>query len=442
MKLFCIILICSQWLSYIIGRENPLLFCPDYVPEHGSARCICAAPPHVLKPFIYWLQHPPSPILYLTNVRRWQNKNYTCLVTGNGYQASAGYILRVAYGPSVEHLTIGPSTFVTNGSQTFNLTCNATDVYPPPKYRWSGIACENESSENVCTFRPNPVTDDQKNVTCTAVGSYGDRKYWKHPRQASKQLQLNLTHPPSKKPTLQIQVRGRDYIQRGDKLTCTVAGGKPLVDSVHLHCTNPDLRGEDEERSELSVSSSVTVTSAAVNTMMGMTCFCKASWKTRPEYYQFMSTAVYLFARAPRKLSDKALEMTNGGISFTLGAHPVPDIFHFVFLGNKMSTVGSNLSEMFSSSCTQKSEAEYLVTCTVTSVNISELPPGHYKASVSNGLGSVDAAFFIHNKVPEGAVKLWTVVIGTIVGIVITAGIAIVVVAIFWRKRQNRRTSD
>ncbi|XP_070201132.1 uncharacterized protein [Littorina saxatilis] len=438
MKLFCIILICSQWLPCIIGREQPQLDCPDYVPKNEGVSCLCSAPQHVLKPKIKWLHHTstPSPFLYLYNVRRWKNNTqYTCLVTGDGYQGSTDYILRVAYGPSVEHLTVRPSTLVTNGSQKSNLTCNATHVYPAPKYQWSGIKCENTSPDNVCTFTPNPVTDDRTNVTCTAVGSYGDNKFWKHPRQTSKQLQLNLTHPPPKKPT--IYLKGRDYIQQGDKLSCTVKGGQPLVDSVHFHCTNPDLRGEDEERSELSVSSSVTVTSAAVNTMMGMTCLCNASWNVRPEYYMLTSTAVYLFARVPRKLSDKALEMTNYGVSFTLEANPVPDTFRFVHLGNQLPDMETNMSDRFTSECTQKTKGSYFVTCTVTPLNISELLPGFYKVSVSNELGSVDVT--INNGVQKTNYVSTTIIAGVTVALLIVVAAVIIIIAIV-KKRcyQNR----
>lgn len=98
-----------------------------------------------------------------------------------------------ADGPSNEHLALGPSNLITNGSQSFSLTCNATNVYPTPDYLWSGITCDNGTADNVCVFTPDPTTDDLNNVTCTAVGSYGGGIYWPTPLQASKTIQLNVS---------------------------------------------------------------------------------------------------------------------------------------------------------------------------------------------------------------------------------------------------------
>ncbi|XP_070202548.1 uncharacterized protein [Littorina saxatilis] len=120
-------------------------------------------------------------LLRLRNVQRADNgTQYTCVVTADGVREEAVYTLRVGYGPFDDHMSVGPSYVVSNGSQPVTLTCNATNVYPTPRYTWRGVTCEKQSPPNTCTFTPDPVSDDLRNVTCTAVS------------RAARQYQYNL----------------------------------------------------------------------------------------------------------------------------------------------------------------------------------------------------------------------------------------------------------
>lgn len=65
----------------------------------------------------------------------------------------------------------GPSVFVTNGSRVMTLTCEASDVYPPPGYVWSGDVPCSSSLGNVCTLMPKGSHHHGKKVKCTAASS-------------------------------------------------------------------------------------------------------------------------------------------------------------------------------------------------------------------------------------------------------------------------------
>lgn len=116
-------------------------------------------------------------------------------------------------------------------------------------------------------------------------------------RQHNKKMHPIFADPPAQKPVIQQQTTGPQFLQIGDNLTCTVTGGKPLVDSVHFYCTNPDLPDKEDARSASSVSSSVTVKTIAGITDTHMTCYCNATWGTKAEYYALASSAVYFFKR-------------------------------------------------------------------------------------------------------------------------------------------------
>ncbi|KAK7106289.1 hypothetical protein V1264_017558 [Littorina saxatilis] len=134
--------------------------------------------------------------LILRNVQRADNgTQYTCVVTADGVGEKAVYTLRVGYGPFDDHMSVGPSYVVSNGSQPVTLTCNATNVYPTPRYTWRGVTCEKQSPPNTCTFTPDPASDDLRNVTCTAVSrAASDYVYldYKPPKSASRPLELNF----------------------------------------------------------------------------------------------------------------------------------------------------------------------------------------------------------------------------------------------------------
>jgi hypothetical protein len=50
-------------------------------------------------------------------------------------------------------MTISPKTFVTNGTQAFNITCQAREVNPEPSYSWDGVVCTQVNYQMfVCLF--------------------------------------------------------------------------------------------------------------------------------------------------------------------------------------------------------------------------------------------------------------------------------------------------
>ncbi|XP_070181283.1 uncharacterized protein [Littorina saxatilis] len=302
-----------------------------------------------------------------------------------------------------EHLRISPSHFASNGSQAVTLTCTYTGGNPrPDHYEWSITACRERSSGNICTFTPDPTAEELKTVTCTAL------------RRSLRSLKTTvendctfeilclvcLSDPPPDKPVIQSQNSGREYLQPGDVVTCTVSGGSPPVESVHLSCLDPSLPDQHDQRYATAVASSVTITNAVQDDDdVEMTCFCNATWSLKPQYYQLTSTAMYNVGRAPRKLFNETLTMTGDGIVFTLQAYPVPDLFAFTHLGDSRSGPGKVMNPtLFSSKCRQNTEMEYTVSCTIVPSSLSEKHLGFYRTTVSNAQGYVDVTFQAHQE--------------------------------------------
>ena len=57
-------------------------------------------------------------------------------------------------GPYNDKIQVSPLQFVTNWTQSFTMTCLATDVYPLPAYVWDDITCDNGNKGSTCTFTP------------------------------------------------------------------------------------------------------------------------------------------------------------------------------------------------------------------------------------------------------------------------------------------------
>ncbi|XP_070202588.1 uncharacterized protein [Littorina saxatilis] len=284
------------------------IICPLYVMENASQTCQCRQ--RTLDTHggvtVTWPGHSRSDKLTLVNVQRKDNgTQYTCEVTAGGVVYRASYTLLVAFGPHAGDVRLeGPTDLISNGSQTFTLTCNAADVYPTPYYTWGGVACNNRVPQNVCVFTPNPEADDMKTMTCTAVSIYGgsnpmDLRFIPT-KIASKELQLQFSYPPLQNPDIQPQVTERDYIRTGDKLICTVTGGKPLVDSVHFYCIQPHLPDETDNHDATSVSSSLTVTLDQRSTNTALECFCSTTWNFEQHFYKLSSTRLFKNEHPPK----------------------------------------------------------------------------------------------------------------------------------------------
>ncbi|KAK7106350.1 neuropilin-1a-like [Littorina saxatilis] len=171
----CIItVIASTFLVQAVGALR-LKKCPSYVMEKSNVSCTCLT--KMKKPHnVTWPGHSQSGSLFLTNVQRSDNgTQYTCLLTADGSKEEVVYTLRVAYGPYDGQVSISPSHLVRNGTQPVTLTCTAEDTYPTPSYEWSGVSCENQVSDDACTFSLYPK-DNGREVTCTAESVTLSRK--------------------------------------------------------------------------------------------------------------------------------------------------------------------------------------------------------------------------------------------------------------------------
>ena len=91
-------------------------------------------------------------------------------------------------GPSDDNVQVSPVQFVTNWSQSFNLTCLVTNVYPLPSYVWDDITCGNGNKGSTCTFTPHSPTE-MTEATCIVkrekIDGFGNKI-------ASKSVQLNF----------------------------------------------------------------------------------------------------------------------------------------------------------------------------------------------------------------------------------------------------------
>ncbi|KAK7107228.1 hypothetical protein V1264_015179 [Littorina saxatilis] len=276
-----------------------MIQCPGYIMEKEDLRCICSAR-NVSSPFnVTWPGHSTNDMLSLNSAKRDANgTRYNCSVTADGVRAESSISLHVAYGPQEKQVNISPTHFVSNGTQTFNLTCTASGVYPTPYYVWGGMTCDNQFPECNCTFTPDPRAKDEKDVTCTAVSRAGGYRMVNAKtdinvphRTASEKIRLSFSYPPSEGPVMETNVTSREHLRTGDGLTCTVTGGKPPVASVNFYCINPYHPDQEDARNGTRVASSITVKHAAENIQMGMmTCVCNATWSLQPEYYQLVST--------------------------------------------------------------------------------------------------------------------------------------------------------
>ncbi|XP_070201134.1 uncharacterized protein [Littorina saxatilis] len=409
-------LLCFCWLASTIGQgAKPEIQCANFVPENTGVSCLCKKPSNVQKEVtIYWDNHSDSE-LKLTNVQRKDNGTaYTCLMTIGEFLKTANYILRVAFGPSDDHLDVGPSRFDTNGSRTFSLTCQATEVYPPPEYRWSGITCENTNPQNVCVFTPNPARDHLRNVTCTSVASY---KSQRPPRQAVKTIQLHVSQRP--------HMDCPDYVLEGEDAQCVCSAPK--------YVQQPSI-------SWLGRSPSSSLPLINVGRKQDGTEYTCVVGGTG-----YNESAVYTLrvALPPRMSFGNTIDMVDSGISFTLEANPVPEMFRFIYLGSQLSSAPDKMSsEMFSSECTQSSEANFSATCSVKALDISQCLPGIYNVSVSNQFGSVDVTFFIYNKVQTETTYVSTKVIaGAFVAVLLVVAVVVVTIVVVKKRACNNQCS-
>ena len=91
-------------------------------------------------------------------------------------------------GPYDDKIQVSPLQFVTNWTQSFTMTCFATDVYPLPSYVWDDITCDNGNKGSTCTFTPHSPGNITR-ATCIVkrekVDGFGNKL-------ASKSVRLNF----------------------------------------------------------------------------------------------------------------------------------------------------------------------------------------------------------------------------------------------------------
>ena len=88
-------------------------------------------------------------------------------------------------GPYDDKIQVSPLQFVTNWTQSFNMTCLATDVYPVPAYVWGDIQCDNGNTGSTCTFTPHSPTHITRATCIASHKEFGDTV-------AIKRVQLNF----------------------------------------------------------------------------------------------------------------------------------------------------------------------------------------------------------------------------------------------------------
>ncbi|KAK7479037.1 hypothetical protein BaRGS_00029707 [Batillaria attramentaria] len=164
-------------------------------------------------------------------------------------------------GPSGSNVKVtGPSSFLTNGVKRMTLTCETGEVNPVPKFKWKGAVCENGNEDSKCTFSPHPHDDN----------------------------------PPLKPPQLSGYNTTSKIVKPDDSPKCTVEGGKPLVTSVVYSCSNDTLPDEQDVRTEIFVSSSLTLDSSSVQETE-VVCKCVAVWDPQPDLYSLsQEDTIYL----------------------------------------------------------------------------------------------------------------------------------------------------
>ncbi|XP_070202735.1 uncharacterized protein, partial [Littorina saxatilis] len=338
--------------------------------------------------------------------------------------------------PSDIQLRVGPSDFVSNGLQAFTLTCNATDIYPPPTYIWSGVTCDKQIPENTCTFTPDPSDYDQKYVTCAASTSTGT---------TSKTLQLNFTYPPPQKPVIQSKRKLVKEIRIGDQLTCTVTGGKPLVDSVYFHCTNPDLPDKIDNVSDKFVTSSIIVTSAHLDSNTVMACACNATWQIKPEYYQQSTTAVLIIENISTSSPSE-----NSQCDLVIQAHAAGR--DFLTTGDTVTCTATGISSQVDSVhfyCINPDlpdgDDDINATSVSSSVTVPNVPEStennmecFCNASWSPGLFDLNATATFHIQ-GETRYDTWTMISGVVGGSLAFLVIVIIVLVIIICRSRNSR---
>ncbi|XP_025101115.1 mucin-5AC-like [Pomacea canaliculata] len=119
---------------------------------------------------------------------------------------------------------------------------------------------------------------------CSAVWSPVLQAY-----TATANVTVPVQYPPSQDPVISGYTDGQT-LKPGDSISCSVAGGNPLVSQVIFSCYNlsdvtyasPVVSDQQDNKTLTAVTSSVTVPFAGLT---AVTCVCSATWSPRPSVY-------------------------------------------------------------------------------------------------------------------------------------------------------------
>ncbi|KAK7106672.1 B-cell receptor CD22-like [Littorina saxatilis] len=284
-SIFCILRLFSgvYALEPEISCNNPI------VGEGDSLTCQCKAktspgtPLPNPGPLLSWPGYSNTSVLTVDSVRREENgKIFTCVMVQQGVEnKTATHTLLVAYGPSSDdpQIKCDHSSLITDGTKKLTLTCEANHTYPTPHYSWGGLCASNTDS---CTCQPR-LNQDGSKVFCTAINSVTEL-------HSTTSYTITLRYPPTEAPRI-VADTNKTVLSSGDKLTCTIRGGKPAVTSVNFYCTNPILLADIVGENSASSSIIVDTTGAAETPTV---CHCSAVWEPDRSLYQNSTSQEFL----------------------------------------------------------------------------------------------------------------------------------------------------
>ncbi|KAK7460338.1 hypothetical protein BaRGS_00038896, partial [Batillaria attramentaria] len=250
-------------------------------------------------------------------------------------------------GPSDDTLAIlGPPVLVTDGSIQLTLTCQASDVNPPDlRYTWfgTGVVCDGGNTGSTCSFRPQPLWDDGKDVTCRATNDAGQSVV-----TASAVFRLNLTYYASVTLFTINDSRNTLVANASDDVAATLrceAAGQPT----------PDLKLTLEGKELLNVTRNTSSGFAGISHMIPrLTCpdmgtyACTADngFKDR----ESREVVVYCAPKLSHPNEDPP-ELTDKGLAIILVANPVPDTFIWENQQHDVGNFTDDVTEMFTARC-------------------------------------------------------------------------------------------
>ncbi|KAK7460339.1 hypothetical protein BaRGS_00038897, partial [Batillaria attramentaria] len=332
---------------------DPQVLCPTFVDEGERLMCECSSPNDVNIPTITWPGHSDTYILDKDNISRHDNGTiFICRMESNGQISTAIYTLQVAYDQSDVTDQSSVSSTVTIDS------VNATG--------W----------ETYCI--------------CTAEWEPG---------------KCNITYELNNSAIVYIEYAATI-------LNFTINNSSDVVEmnqsdhtTATLECTSlgqptPELRmtrhGEEIQGNVIKSSGYV----ENVLVISDVTCEDMGTYMCLADNGQQDTRSVRLIVNCAPTLIDhegdsNLPEMAVNGLFLSMVAHPVPYSFSWEHTRQSDNNGTRNIATLFLVTCVNSGHLEYLVTCEIHAVNLSETEAGLYSVSLSNGYGEYTYNFKI-----------------------------------------------